>query len=59
MTASLSDVNDNRELDYIEEYDAFCYKDTGEWEEPICSDPSCEFCVNRPPTAIGLMIVSH
>jgi hypothetical protein len=42
-------VYQDQETAYSEEYDAFYYTATGEWIEPKCSDPNCEFCTKRPP----------
>ena len=33
---------------YSEQYDAYYDEDTNQWLEPTCSDPTCEYCVNRP-----------
>jgi hypothetical protein len=35
-------------FEYSEEYDAYYIVETGEWIEGKCSDPNCEYCVNRP-----------
>lgn len=32
---------------YDAEYDAW----TGEWLIPVCGDPACEYCANRPDNA--------
>ena len=29
-------------------YDAYYWIDTGEWIEPPCRNPDCEFCAGRP-----------
>ena len=31
-----------------EKYDAYYDDETNEWTEPKCSNPSCEFCGDRP-----------
>jgi hypothetical protein len=33
---------------YSEQYDAFYDEDTNEWLEPVCEDPNCVYCMNRP-----------
>ena len=33
---------------YSEEYDAYYDKETGEWLEDKCDDPTCEYCTGRP-----------
>jgi hypothetical protein len=33
---------------YSERYDAYYNPITNEWLESTCSDPNCEYCVNRP-----------
>lgn len=34
-------------------YDAYYWKDTGEWIEPKCKDKNCEYCADRPDSALG------
>jgi hypothetical protein len=34
--------------EYSEEYDSYFLRESNEWVEAKCSDPNCEFCVNRP-----------
>jgi hypothetical protein len=36
---------------YHPKYDTYFYPTTGEWIEPRCSDPTCEFCSKRPRNA--------
>lgn len=36
-----------------DKWDAYFYPITGEWIEPACGDPDCEFCANRPKDATG------
>lgn len=36
------------EQKYSQKYDAYYCEKCNEWQERKCSDPSCEFCVNRP-----------
>ena len=43
---------EDQETTYSELYDAFYYTKTGEWTEPRCNDPDCEFCRNRPTKAL-------
>ena len=43
----------SKERGYSEKYDAYYNKKTMEWLEERCTDPECEFCAYRPPTAIG------
>lgn len=43
----------SRKTAYNEKYDAYYYVSTGEWVEPKCSDPDCEFCKNRPEKNTG------
>lgn len=33
---------------YSRRHDAYYRIDTGEWTEPGCNDPSCEYCRDRP-----------
>lgn len=33
---------------YCARHDAFYHEDKDEWCEKQCTDPDCEFCVNRP-----------
>ena len=39
-------------IGYSKEYDAYFDLETGEWIDPRCSDPECEFCKNRPARAL-------
>jgi len=36
---------------YHPKYDTYFYPSTGEWVEPKCCDPNCEYCVPRPSNA--------
>lgn len=38
-------------FEYSEEYDAYYIVETGEWVDSKCSDPTCEYCTNRPEKA--------
>ena len=39
---------------YSDEYDAYYCNSCQQWLEDKCSDPTCEFCANRPTIlAIG------
>ena len=49
-------MSDDSKLEYIKEFDAHCHPN-GEWEEPKCTDPECEYCAYRPDTARGWMKV--
>lgn len=42
------EIADDDNIAYDETYDAYYYVDSGEWVEPRCCDPQCEFCSNRP-----------
>lgn len=33
---------------YSPKYDALYDAETGQWTEPECGDPTCEFCAHRP-----------
>jgi hypothetical protein len=33
---------------YSEEYDSFYSESRNEWTEDKCSDPDCNYCINRP-----------
>lgn len=35
---------------YNEKHDCYYNQKTGQWLEPKCSDPECEFCADRPET---------
>lgn len=39
-------------ISYSVKYDANYDTETGEWIEPKCDDPACEFCANRPDNAL-------
>ena len=39
---------------YSAQYDSFYLVDTMQWVNSPCSDPHCQWCKNRPPTAHGL-----
>src|SRR5438552_262096 len=36
-----------------DDYDAYYCATCGEWLEPRCADPSCEYCANRPEMPPG------
>lgn len=36
---------------YSVKYDAEYDVRTGEWLVPVCGDPACEYCANRPDNA--------
>lgn len=42
---------DDLAMGYSKKYDAYFDDETGEWDEPTCSDPECDYCANRPPKA--------
>ena len=41
-------MEDEKEFEYSEKYDAFYDPDTDTWVDSQCSDPTCTYCVNRP-----------
>jgi hypothetical protein len=38
----------DQRFDYEERYDSYYCKKCDVWNEFKCSDPECEFCVNKP-----------
>jgi hypothetical protein len=38
----------NGRTKHNERYDAYYCPECNRWNEPACSDPTCEFCSNRP-----------
>lgn len=42
-------------LAYSVEYDANYDEDTNEWTEPVCGDPECEYCKDRPERPLDNM----
>ena len=43
-----ADKDEEKEYQYSEKYDAYYDAETNQWIDSKCSDPNCEFCVNRP-----------
>lgn len=40
--------NDEKDIAYSEEYDAYYNLVTMTWIDSKCDDPTCEYCLNRP-----------
>ena len=40
--------NDEKDIAYSAEYDAYYNPVTNEWIDTKCDDPTCEFCSTRP-----------
>ena len=40
--------NDEKDIAYSAEYDAYYNLVTNEWVDTKCDDPTCEFCSTRP-----------
>ena len=40
--------NDEKDIVYSAEYDAYYNQVTNEWIDTKCDDPTCEFCSTRP-----------
>jgi hypothetical protein len=40
--------NDEKDIAYSEEYDAYYNQVTNEWIDTKCDDLTCEFCSTRP-----------
>ena len=41
-------MNNDENILYSAEYDAYYNQTTNKWTEPKCDDPACEYCTNRP-----------
>jgi hypothetical protein len=44
---------------HSEEYDTYYCETCNEWSESTCDDPTCEYCVNRPPTPLGVNMATR
>ncbi len=44
----------NINTEYSRQYDAYYCPSCNCWREPVCGNPDCEFCNQRPPTPEAL-----
>lgn len=41
---------------YYERFDAYFCPQCNEWSEPKCGNPACEYCSQRPPQPLPIMM---